>query len=399
VRATLAVVLVTLGALLAPLAVVAHWAQRELTDADVYLATVVPLGTDPAVQSALENTITDAVMTRIDVPSLVQGASTALEEQGLERAAQALTLLEGSITDGIEGFVRETAAKVVESDAFETLWREANRVAHEQMVAVMQGEEGNILQLSEEGALTVELSGIIEEVKAALVDAGLAVASKIPEVDASFTIVQNAELVRLQNAYDAVVLLGTWLPWLSIGLIAAGVLTAMRRARALMVAGLALAGSMVVLGLGLTIVRSLYLNALAGQVEGLDAAEVVFDQLVTFIRSSLRTVGVAGLVVALVAYLAGGSDSARAVRRGSKRAFAAARGWGESRGVSTGPVGAWLFRHRRVLHVTIAAGAALAVLLAASLTPAFIVTVALIAGVLVGLVELLGRPPAVSGPT
>jgi len=49
--------------------------------------------------------------------------------------------------------------------------------------------------------------------------------------------------------------------------------------------------------------------------------------------------------------------------------------------------------------VTIAAGAALAVLLAASLTPAFIVTVALIAGVLVGLVELLGRPPAVTDPT
>jgi len=212
VRATLAVVLVTLGVLLAPLAVVAHWAQRELTDTDVYLATVVPLGTDPTVQSALEGSITDAVMAKIDVPSLVEGAGTALEEQGLERAAEALTLLEGSITGGIEGFVRDTTAKVVESDAFETLWREANRTAHEQMVAVMQGEEGNILQLSDEGALTVELSGIIEEVKAALVDAGLAVASKIPEVDASFTIVQNSELVRLQNAYNAVVLLGTWLP-------------------------------------------------------------------------------------------------------------------------------------------------------------------------------------------
>jgi hypothetical protein len=379
--------------------VVAHWAQRELTDTDVYLATVVPLGTDPTVQSALENAITDAVMTKIDVPSLVQGASTALEEQGLERAAQALTLLEGSITGGIEGFVRDTTAKVVESDAFETVWREANRVAHEQMVAVMQGEEGNVLQLSDEGALTVDLSGIIEEVKAALVESGLTVASKIPEVDASFTIVQSAELVRLQDAYDAVVMLGTWLPWLSIGLIAAGVLTAMRRARALMVAGLALAGSMVVLGIGLAIVRSLYLNALSGQVERLDAAEVIFDQLVTFIRSSLRTVGVAGLVIALVAYLAGGSDSARAVRGGLGRAFAAVRGWGEGRGVSTGRFGSWLFRHRRVLHVTIAAGATLVVLLAASLTPAVIVTVALVAGLLIGLVELLGRPPAVADPT
>ncbi len=344
VRATFAVVLITLGVILAPLAVVAHWAQRELTDTDVYLATIVPLGTDPVVQSALENRITDAVMEKIDVPSLVEGASSALEERGLERAAEALTLLEGSVTGGIEGFVRDTTAKVVESDAFETVWREANRTAHEQLVAVLQGEEGNVLQISDDGALTIQLSSIIEQVKVALVDSGLGVASKIPEIDASFPIVQSTELVRLQNAYNAVVMLGTWLPWLSIGLIAAGVLTAVRRPRALMVAGLALAGSMVVLGLGLTIGRSLYLNALAGQVERLDAAEVIFDQLVTFIRLSLRTVGVAGLVIALVAYLAGGSDSARAVRGGLGRGFAAVRGWGENRGVSTGPFGAWLYR-------------------------------------------------------
>ncbi len=337
VRSTLAVVLITVGALLAPVAVLAHWAQRELTDTDRYLATIGPLASDPVIQSAIVGRATDAVMEQIDVPSVVDTVAGALDDQGLTRVSDALGLLEGSITGGVENFVRSTTTKVVESDAFETLWIEANRTAHEQLVAVMQGDEGNVLQLSDSGALTVELSGVIEEVKAQLVDAGFGIAAKIPEVNASFTIVQNTELVRLQNAYNAVVMLGTWLPWLSLGLIAAGVLTAVRRSRALVAGGLALALAMVVLGLGLTIGRSVYLNALAGKVERLDAAEVVFDQLVEFIRLSLRTVGVLGLVVALAGFLGGGSDSALAMRSGISRGFAAVRGWGENRGVSTGP--------------------------------------------------------------
>jgi hypothetical protein len=379
--------------LLAPLAVVAHWAQRELTDTDRFLATIGPLAQDPVVQSALVGRVTDAIMERLDVPSLVGTVSDNLDERGLERASQALTLLEGSVTGGVENFVRDMAERVVESDAFGTVWLEANRTTHEQLVAVLQGDPGSVLQLSDEGALTVQLSGVIERVKAQLVDAGFGIAANIPEVNASYTLVQTTELVRLRNAYNAVVMLGTWLPWLSLGLVAAGVLTAVRRWRALMVAGLALAGAMVLLGLGLSIGRSMYLNALAGEVARLDAAEVIFDQVVAFIRLSLRTVGVAALVVALVAFLAGGSDSARGLRAGLGRGLASARGWAEHRGVSTGPVGTWLYTYRRVLRVVIVAGAAVVVLLAGTPTPALVVTVAVVAGLLVGLLELLARPP------
>lgn len=393
-RATAAVVLITIGVLLAPAAVVAHWAQRELTDTDRYLATIGPLASNPVLQSALENRVTEEIMAKIDVPTLVDDVSTSLQDRGLDRASQALTLLQGSLTSGIEGFVRNMTSRVVESDAFETVWLDANRVAHEQLVDVLQGRQGTVLQLSDDGALSVQLKGVIEQVKTALVDAGLGVAANIPEINASFVIVQTTQLVQLRNAYNTVVLLGTWLPWLSLGLIAAGVLVAVRRSRALMVAGLALALAMVVLGLGLSIGRTAYLGALAGKIERLDAAEVVFDQVVLYIRAALRTVGVAGLVVALVAYLAGGSDSARTLRAGLGRGFASLRAWGDNRGVSTGPVGAWLYRYRRALRVVIVALAALVVLLAATPTPALIVTVAVVAGLLVGLVELLARPPA-----
>lgn len=396
-RSFLATVLIVVGVLLAPVAVVASWAQRELTDTDRYVATVGPLASDPVIQSAVANRLTDVVMEQVDVEGLVSQAVTALGDQGLPpRVSAGLSALEQPLVNGVRSFVHKAATRVVQSDAFTTAWVEANRTAHEQMVAVMTGEEGSTLQIGDEGQLTVQLSGMIDMLKQRLVDGGFGLASNIPTVNASFTIVQTSELVRVQNAYNLLDVVGSWLPWVSLALIAAGVLTARNRLRALVVAGLALAGAMLVLGVGLSIGRTVYLRALSEQVVRLDAAAVVFDQLVEFIRLALRTVAVAGLVVAAAAYLGGRSESARTLRTEIGRGFAATRTWGERRGVTTGPVGAWLFAHRVLVRVVVIAVAGLVVLLAATPTPALVVTVALVAAVLVALLELLARPPVVS---
>ena len=399
-RSAAAVILIVLGVLLAPVAVVAHWAQQELTDTDRYVATVGPLASDPTVQSAVADRLTAVVIDQLDVPTLVHDALTALNNPDLPPAVGlALGAAEQPLTDGIESFVHKAATDVVESTAFESAWIEANRVAHTQLIAVMKGDPGTALQVGDNGQLTINLSGLIDTLKTRLVDNGFAVAANIPAVNASFTIVQTSQLAKVQNAYGAIDLIGTWLPWLSLALIAAGVLTAVHRARALVVAGLALAVSMLVLGIALYVARTLYLDALTGTVDRLDAAEVVFNQLVTFIRVTLRTVAVLGLVLAAAAYLGGGSASARSLRASTARAFAAARGWGQQRGVTTGPVGTWLYAHRTFLRVVIIAVGGLVILLAPAPTPAVVVTVAVVALLLIGLVELLARPPVVEPVT
>ena len=395
-RSAGAVLLILVGVLLAPVAVVAHWAQQELTDTDRYVATVAPLASDPVVQSAVADRLTAVVMEQLDVSTLVSDALTALNSPDLPpTVGLALGAAEQPLTDGIESFVHKTATAVVESPTFEDAWVEANRVAHTQLAAVMQGDTGNVVQVGDNGQLTIELAGVIEALKARLVDNGFAVAANIPEVNASFTIVETSQLVTAQNAYGALDLLGTWLPWISLALIAAGVLTAVHRARALVVAGLALAVSMLVLGIALYVARTLYLDALTGTVDRLDAAEIVFDQLVAFIRVALRTVAVLGLVLAAAAYLGGGSSSARSLRGGVGRAFATVRGWGQRRGVTTGPVGTWLYAYRTVLRVVVLAVAGLVVLLAPAPTPALVVTTAAVALLVIGLLELLARPPIV----
>ena len=57
-RTILAVVLIVVGCVLAPLAGVAVWARSQVTNTDRYVRTAAPLASDPAIQQAIADQIT-----------------------------------------------------------------------------------------------------------------------------------------------------------------------------------------------------------------------------------------------------------------------------------------------------------------------------------------------------
>lgn len=394
-RATAAVVLVVLGALLAPVAVVAVWARDLVTDTDRYLATVGPLVDDPRIQSAVTSRVTGAIVDAADLDGLATEAVAAVDGLGLPPRVSALVgSLQEPLVDAATGFIRRAVDAVVTSDVLEAVWDEANRTVHQQLNAVLRGDPDAIASIAAQGTLVVDLTGVVDTVRASLSDAGFTVVDRLPTIGASFPLMQSADLVRAQNAYRVLDVLGTWLVWLSLGLLAAGVLVAVHRARALVVAGLSLSGAMLLLGAALTVGRSVYVDALPPTVQRPDAAAVVYDQVVAFLRVTLRSAFVLGLVVALVAFVAGGTSAARALRASWARAGTGLRTAGERRGISTGPVGVWFDEQRVLVRVLIAAGAALALVLAGHLTPAYVATVAVVALVLLAAATLVARPAA-----
>ncbi|GIG19818.1 hypothetical protein Cch01nite_05420 [Cellulomonas chitinilytica] len=393
-RATAAVVLVVVAALLAPVAVVAVWAKGLAEDTDRYLATVAPLSDDPQIQSAVTNRLTTAIVDAVNLEDLAQTATGAVADLGLPpRLSAAVLALQGPLVDAATNFIRKGVDRVVTSDAFSTAWEQANKVAHEQIVALMRGDPDAIASIDSQGTLTVDLTPVIEQVKTALSNAGFTIVDRIPTINATFPLAQSSDLVRLQNAYRALDVLGTWLPWIVVALLAGGVMLSQNRSRALVVAGLTLAGAMLVLGLVLTVGRSVYANSLPPEVQRPDAAVVVYDQVVSLLRISLRSAFVIGVVVAAVAFVSGRSDSAVALRSASARSAAWLRGAGERRGVTTGPVGEWLGEQRVLVRVVVAIGAALALVLGTPLTPGYVLGVAIVAVVVLLLVSLLARPP------
>ena len=242
-RSTAAVVLILIGALLAPVAVVGSWARGLVVDTERYVDTVAPIAQDPLVQSAVANRITLAVVDALNVEQLTTQATDAVAGLDLPPlVGQAVTSLQAPLQEAITGFIRKNVTKIVSSDAFENVWEEANRAAHEQIVATLRGDPDALAQISDTGALTIDVTPIIEDVKTSLEQAGFSLVSRIPTVNVTFPIASSADLVRLQSAYRLIDVVGGLLPYLSLALLGAGVLAAQHRSRALVVAGLSLAG-------------------------------------------------------------------------------------------------------------------------------------------------------------
>ncbi|MFJ8072556.1 hypothetical protein ACIQ7Q_01110 [Streptomyces sp. NPDC096176] len=120
---------------------------------------------------------------------------------------------------------------------------------------------------------------------------------------------------------------------------------AAHRRRALIAVALSIAFAMLVLGVGRTIFRSIYLDRLPPGVSQ-PAATAVFDTLVRFLRASVRALGAVALVTAIGAFLTGPSKTAGTVRRACVTGIGAVRGVALSAGLRLGPVGRFTHRYK-----------------------------------------------------
>ncbi|QES16651.1 hypothetical protein DEJ45_32560 [Streptomyces venezuelae] len=356
-RSFLAAVLIVLGCLLAPLGIVAAWTADIVGVTDRYVATVAPLAADEDVQAAVADRVTAAVMEHLDLQDLLAGV--APDQRPL--LAKALGRLGGSLEDAVRSFVHDKAGDIVASDAFDTIWTDANRAVHTSVVRALTGSGDGAVRIDDD-TVTVDLAPVIDRVKERLVDSGLTVAEKIPEIHTDFTVVRSEDIGKVKTGFRLLDVTGAWLPVLALLLVAAGVLLSQRRRRVLIASALGVAAAAVVLGVALTVFRAVYLNALPDTVSEAAAASV-YDALVHFLRTTVRMVVTLGLVVALAAWLTGHGRAAVVTRRIWDSGIGAARGAADRAGLRTGPVGPFVRRFRTwITWVLIAAAVATYVL-------------------------------------
>jgi hypothetical protein len=339
-RTVLASVLIVLGCVLAPLSVLGVWARSQVTDTDRYVETMAPLASHPDVQDALTNRLTIAIMQYVDVSDLVRETADALAGAGLPpRAADALRGLSGPAEAGARSFIHDQVSRVVKSDAFAAAWETVNRVAHTQLVAVLSGKSQGAVTVQGD-TVTLDLAAFVLSVKQQLINAGFTLAARIPDLHLQFTIIQSEDIKRGQKLYRFVDRFGYVLPFVTLALLAGGVIAAKNRRRATVWAGLGVAISMVLLGAGLALGRHIYLDRLPVSVSSA-AAAAVFDTTVRFLRTGLRSVLVIGLIVAIGTFLAGPSSAAVSTREAFRRFFGRTRG------------NPWVYRNRVPLRIAV----------------------------------------------
>ncbi|MGW3913428.1 hypothetical protein ACWEBX_18215 [Streptomyces sp. NPDC005070] len=380
VRSTFAVVLILLAALLTPLSAVAAWSSDLIGNTDRYVATMEPLASDKDVQDAVAKRVTDAVMQHVDVKTLLESAAPADRPE----LTKAIGPLSGPITSGLTDFVHTVALKFVSSDAFATLWTQLNRTAHASVDKALTGKGGGAVKLTND-AVVIDLAPVIDKVKQALVDQGLSIAAKIPQVHTNFTVLTSDSIGKTKKIYRLLQVVGFWLPVLTLLLAAGGVLLAVRRRRALVTAALLVAAGAAVLGIALWIFREIYLDGLPSNVSQ-PAAESVFDTLVRYLRTSVRLVITLGIIVALAAWLTGSGRAASRVLAAWRGGIGAVR---IASGAELGAVGAWVHRAKTWLIWTVVAVAAAILLVWNYPTAAVTIWIAVLALLALAIVEFL----------
>ncbi|MGW6918801.1 hypothetical protein ACWGB8_34015 [Kitasatospora sp. NPDC054939] len=386
IRSLFAVLLVVLACVMTPVSLLTVWTKSEITDTDRYVATMAPLARDPAIQAAITDRVTDEVMKYIPVGSLLDD----IAPEDRPRLDALLGSISQALGDGLSGFVHGQVARVVASEGFATVWTDVNRSAHAALVRMLTGEGGGAVEVQGNTVL-LDLAPVIARVKTELVDNGLSIASKIPEVHTSFTLVQSDAIPKVQTAFRLLDLAGFWLPVLTVACAVAGVLLAGRRRRAAVTVALGMAGGALLVGIGLTVFRAVYLDKLPSGVNQA-AAQAVYDTLIRYLRSAVRVVIALGLLVALGAWISGSGRRARGIRSLWHAGLGAVRETAERAGLRLGPVGRFVHRWHAWLGWVAVGGAVLAFLLWSYPTALVTLCMALVLMAVLAVLEFLDEP-------
>jgi hypothetical protein len=374
-RRALVAVLVIIGCILAPLAMLGVWLKAEILDTDTYVSTMAPLSENPDVQNALATRITNAL-----VPD------SSLEGEVADRLPERAQFLAPKVADAFASVVHDAALKVVQSEQFSDLWERANRRAHTRVVALLKGEDSGRLNV-EDGQVTLELGPIAEKVNAALEKRGIDAFAKSERVqDNQIVLVDSVWLKRAQSWTDLLQKIAYVLPILTLLVFAVAVWLSPNRRRTIFRSALGVAFALAIVAVGFNAGRHFYLNVLPESVN-LKAAGAVYDQLLGDLRLALRTGFVLMLVIALGAWLSGPGRPATRIRDGVLGVVRRPTG----DGTEASALATFVARHRKGLRGLVI-GVGLAILVAlSSPSPAAVIIIAVLVVLGILLIEFLGR--------
>src|SRR6266516_2189263 len=283
-RTPVAALLIVAGCVLAPVSVLAVWTANQVSDTSRYVANVAPLIKDPAIQNALTNKRTSEIVTKNDVKGLTDQAAADLSHKGFTRIGGLLQGVSGSLASGVQGFVHSSIHKIITGPRMAAAWTQVNRVASQQLVAVLSGSGGKNGAVGvKNGQVTLDIAPLEAVAKQDLVARGLTIAGKIPIVHATVALFPSKNLATAQKAYRLINDLKIVLPIVTLVLLGLGVLIARRPRRAL-------------IGAGLAIARALYLGSVPASVPpaaGAAAVDILVHRLRRPPRQGLRR----GLIV------------------------------------------------------------------------------------------------------
>ncbi|HEX5982701.1 MAG TPA: SHOCT domain-containing protein [Solirubrobacterales bacterium] len=293
---------VILGSVLAFLSVFAIWTERQALNTDDWVDTSSRLLENPTIRTALSDYLVDQLYENVDVRKELE-----------ERLPDDFKEFSGPAAGGIRQFAGEGTEKVLETQTAQELWEEANRTAHEQLLAVLEDKKEAVS--TEEGTVSLNL-GLMLQNLAEQIGIGEDLVDKLPPDAAQIEILKSDELKTAQNVAIAVKGLALLLSILTFAAFGAAIyLSREGRWVTVFLSGIGLIAAGFAVIVARQVARGIVVDQLVKTESVKPAGEAAWSIGTSLMTSIATTVIVIGVLFLVAGWLASPTEGARATRR------------------------------------------------------------------------------------
>ncbi len=147
-RRLVAAALAAAFVVLLPASITSAWIRGTILSTSGYVAAVTPVAASPVVRAAVQDAVTSQVH-----------AALSHAEAALPPSTRALAGLLGT---RLTGFARNGVGQLMASQAFLRLWADANRLAHSQLISVLNGDSALVTATG--GEVVLNLLPLVNDV-------------------------------------------------------------------------------------------------------------------------------------------------------------------------------------------------------------------------------------------
>jgi hypothetical protein len=294
--------LVALGSVLAFLSVFAIWVERQALNTDDWVETSDRLIQNPTIRTAVGDYLVDQLYENVDVEEELKDILPGETKQ-----------LAGPVSGGLRQVAGNGAEEILKTSTAQSLWQDANRTAHEQLLAVLE-DKGEAVS-TEEGNVSLNLGSLVTNL-ADQVGIGAKLAEKLPPDAGQVVILRSDQLKTAQNvavAIKGLALLLSLLTFLAFGL--AIYLSREGRWVTVLFCGIGLVAA----GFAVVVARQVAGGVVVGQLVTEEsirpAADAAWSISTSLMTSIATTVIVVGVLFGIAGWLASPAGSARASRK------------------------------------------------------------------------------------
>ncbi len=294
--------LVVLGSILAFLSVFAIWTERQALNTNDWVDTSGQLIQNEKIRKAVGDYLVDQLYANVNVEKELEGILPG-----------DLKDLAGPASGGLRQVAGGGAEQVLQTSTAQELWKDANRAAHEQLLAVLENNKDAVSTAN--GEVTLNLGSLVTNL-ADQVGIGAKLAEKLPPDAGQVTILRSDQLKTAQDivvGIKGLALILSLLTLLAFGL--AVYISREGRWVTLLFCGIGLVAAGFAVIVFREVAGGIVVDQLVKEESVRPAAEAAWSISTSLMVSIATTVIVFGVLAGLAGWLGSPTGSARASRR------------------------------------------------------------------------------------